>query len=346
MVYGLPRQKNICWKRGHNFDAKEEEIENETGGVIMIYTITLNPALDKTVVIPSFGVDQVNRITQVRLDPGGKGVNVSKMIASLGGVSVAIAALGGMAGEQWKQLAEGCGFSVHVIPAEGDTRTNVKVMDPVRHTNTDINEPGAPISPEAMLNMITWLQDNVQPEDILILSGSVPASVKKDIYGQLTALGRERSAKVIVDAEGPLLDAALSAKPYLVKPNHHELAGYVGHALDSREALMEAAGKMLQAGAEHVLVSMGPDGALLCWIDAVHGMCQLFASAPSVSVASTVGAGDSMVGAVAYGLEQEMSREEILKLAVAAGTAAVTCDGSQAPDEERIKALLQEVHVH
>ena len=103
---------------------------------------------------------------------------------------------------------------------------------------------------------------------------------------------------------------------------------------------------MLQAGAENVLVSLGPDGALLCWIDAVHGMCQLFASAPSVSVASTVGAGDSMVGAVAYGLEQEMSREEILKLAVAAGTAAVTCDGSQAPDEERIKALLQEVHVY
>ena len=206
----------------------------------MIYTITLNPALDKTVVIPSFGVDQVNRITQVRLDPGGKGVNVSKMIASLGGDSVAVAALGGMAGEQWKQLAESCGFSVHVICAEGETRTNVKVIDPIRHTNTDINEPGA----------------------------------------------------------------------------------------------------------AHELVSMGPDGALLCWMDEDHGMRYLHGSAPSVPVISTVGAGDSMVGAVAYGLEQNLSREEILRLAVAAGTAAVTCDGSQAPDEEKIRSLFQMVNIH
>lgn len=312
----------------------------------MIYTITLNPALDKTVVIPSFSVDQVNRITQVRLDPGGKGVNVSKMIASFGGVSVAIAALGGMAGEQWKQLAEGCGFSVHVIPAEGDTRTNVKVMDPVCHTNTDINEPGAAISPEVLLDMMSWMQEVLQPKDILVLSGSVPASVKKDMYGCLTALGREKGAKVIVDAEGHLLESALAAKPYLVKPNHHELAGYVGHALESRESMIVAAGKMLQAGAEHVLVSMGPDGALLCWMDEDHGMRHLHGSAPPVSVISTVGAGDSMVGAVAYGLEKNMSWKEILRLAVAAGTAAVTCDGSQAPDEEKIMALLQEVYVH
>ena len=346
MVYGLPRQKHICWKLGHNFDAKSEAEENETEGGLMIYTITLNPALDKTVVIPSFGVDQVNRITQVRLDPGGKGVNVSKMIASLGGDSVAVAALGGMAGEQWKQLAESCGFSVHVICAEGETRTNVKVIDPIRHTNTDINEPGAAISQEVLLDMMAWLREVLQPEDILVLSGSVPVSVKKDMYGQLTALGREKRAKVIVDAEGPLLDAALTAKPYLAKPNHHELAGYVGHALDSREALMEAARKMLQAGAEHVLVSMGPDGALLCWMDEDHGMRYLHGSAPSVPVISTVGAGDSMVGAVAYGLEQNLSREEILRLAVAAGTAAVTCDGSQAPDEEKIRSLLQMVNIH
>ena len=317
----------------------------------MIYTVTLNPALDKTVVIPSFGVNQVNRITQVRLDPGGKGVNVSKMIASLGGVSVAIVALGGMAGEQWKQLTEHIGLAVHVIPAEGETRTNVKVVDPVCHTNTDINEPGAAIAPDVVESLLAWMQDVLQPEDILVMSGSVSASVDTDIYGRMVALCRRCGARAIVDAEGPLLRAALAAGPYIVKPNHHELAAYMGHPLDSTEAVIVTAERMLQAGAEHVLVSMGEDGAILCrWAgkdsDTEATAKELFclqAKAPSVTVASTVGAGDSMVGAVAYGLEQGMPWEEILRWAVAAGTASVTCDGSQAPEKRVIQELLKEV---
>jgi len=312
----------------------------------MIYTVTLNPALDKTVVIPSFEADQVNRITQTRLDPGGKGVNVSKMIASLGGTSVAIAALGGIAGEQWKQLAENCGFPVHVIPAVGETRTNVKVIDPVNHTNTDINEPGASIEPEAVEAMLSWLRDILQPEDVLIMSGSVPASVGLDIYGRMTSLGRELGAKVLVDAEGPLLVSALQARPYLVKPNHYELAGYVQKSLDSLKAVVEAAGGMLQNGAEYVLVSLGPDGAILCWRGESGEPCHLHMQAPSVTVVSTVGAGDSMVGAVAYGLEHGMSWEEILMLAVAAGTAAVTCDGSQAPGLALVQEMLKKVHLN
>lgn len=309
----------------------------------MIYTITLNPALDKTVVIPSFAVDQVNRIASVRLDPGGKGINVSKMIASLGGTSVAMAALGGMSGEQWKQLAEDSGFSVYVIPAGGETRTNVKVIDPVCHTNTDINEPGAPIDPVVMEDMLNWLQEHLGPGDVLVLSGSVPSSVGQSIYGRLTALGRVAGAKVLVDAEGPLLAEALQAGPYLVKPNHHELASYVGHSLESVEEVTEAARQMLQAGAEHVLVSMGPGGAVLCWQDGHGRLCRLHVQAPPVSVVSTVGAGDSMVGAVAYGLEQRIGWEEILKLAVAAGTAAVTCDGSQAPDRRKIQEIRSKI---
>ena len=128
----------------------------------MIYTVTMNPALDKTMVIPSFAVDQVNRITGVRLDPGGKGVNVSKVIANLGGTSLAVVALGGTAGKMWKQLLQDCGFALHVIPAAGETRTNIKIMDPVGHTNTDINEPGAMIAKEVLGEWIGWLQEVLQ----------------------------------------------------------------------------------------------------------------------------------------------------------------------------------------
>ena len=304
----------------------------------MIYTLTLNPALDKTVVIPSFGLDRVNRVSRVRLDPGGKGINVSKMIASLGGTSVAVAALGGAAGEQWKQLAEGCGFSIHAIPAQGETRTNLKVVDPVGHTNTDINEPGAPIGDLVLEGMIHWLEGALQPGDILVMSGSVPAGVDPGIYGRLTALCHQQGAMAMVDADGPLLRGALAAGPALIKPNHHELAAYAGHALATKEEQLLAVQTMLDDGAQMVLVSLGSDGAMLCWQD--HGQlhyCE--AQAPQVTVNSTVGAGDSMVGAVAYGMEQGRTKEELLYLAVAAGTAAVTCDGSQAPGAEQVETI-------
>lgn len=333
----------------------------------MIYTLTLNPALDKTVEVPSFEVDQVNRITQVRLDPGGKGFNVSKIIQNLGGTSQAIVALGGMAGQQWKRLAgeDNGHIRLYEIPAAGETRTNVKIVDPVRGTHTDINEPGAAIAAETVEELLAWLRGTLQPEDMLILSGSVPASVGKDIYGRLTALCHTCGARALVDTEGPLLAAALKEKPYLVKPNHHELAAYVGRSLHTCQEIVEAAKELLAAGAGHVLVSLGADGALLCWQDpeadqsdqcnqidhsdqsdhSNQNVCVLHAAAPQALVASTVGAGDSMVGAFAYGWEQGMSRQELLRLSVAAGTAAVTCEGSRAPERQQVYDYLRKVEL-
>ncbi|MBP3700848.1 MAG: 1-phosphofructokinase [Lachnospiraceae bacterium] len=311
----------------------------------MIYTITLNPALDKTVVIPSFAVDKVNRVTQVRVDPGGKGINVSKMIENLGGTSVAYAALGGEAGRQWQNLVQGFRFPVSRVQAHGETRTNLKVVDPHLHTNTDINEPGAALSKSALESLNEKLKGQLQPGDILVLSGSVPFGVDKDIYGKLTALAHTRGARTIVDAEGPLLTEALKARPYLVKPNQYELGTYVGRPLSGVEDIAAAAEQMLQDGAQMVLVSMGADGALLFHHGVDGGSRQFRAAAPSVCVSSTVGAGDSMVGAFAYGLEQGMPVEKVLRLAVAAGTAAVTCDGSQAPTLEQIERIKEQICV-
>lgn len=313
----------------------------------MIYTLTLNPALDKTVVIPSFAVDQVNRVNRVRLDPGGKGINVSKMIASLGGDSLAIAALGGVAGEQWKRLAEECGLAVRRLPAKGNTRTNLKIVDPLGHTNTDINEPGASIPKIVLEDLLRWMKEALREGDVLVMSGSVPPSMDQDIYGRLTVLCHDCGARAIVDAEGPLLKAALAAHPDLVKPNHHELAAYVNRPLHTVEEMIMAAEQMMEEGAEAVLVSMGPEGALLCRRAGVDetgaSSSTLHVRAPQVSVVSTVGAGDSMVGAVAYGLERGMSWEEILPLAVAAGTAAVACEGSQAPEARQIREIQAQV---
>lgn len=307
----------------------------------MIYTVTLNPALDKTVTISSFQIGEVNRIASVRMDPGGKGLNVSKGIENLGGQSHAFAALGGSTGEEIRKMLQNHRFALEVIPAEGNTRTNLKVIDPVLHTNTDINEPGCGMKNTDLRAFLSKLDQVLNPTDILVLSGSVPANVGKDIYARLTAAASSHGVKVFVDAEKHLLEPALAEGPYLVKPNIHELAAFAGRTLTTETEVREAAGELLQAGAHYVLVSMGGDGAVLY---AENGEIWS-AKVPKVPVVSTVGAGDSMVAAFAYGTDAGMSVAECVRLAAAAGTAAVTCAGSNAPERKQVMDVYQQVKI-
>ncbi len=304
----------------------------------MIYTVTLNPAIDKTVEIPSFTVDAVNRITRIQEDPGGKGINVSKVIESLGGDSVAYALLGGDAGEKLLKLLSGSRFPVKSIRTDRATRTNMKVVDPVLHTNTDINEPGGYPGDQAIAELTQDLEERLKEGDILVLSGSVPAGVNKEIYRELARMGKERGARVFLDADGPLFCEGLKAAPYLVKPNQYELAQYFGRPLETEEELLEAGRELLKKGISVVLISLGGDGAIMC-----RGGGYIRAESLSVPVASTVGAGDSMVAAFAYGMDQGMDFESAFRLSVAAGSAAVTCSGSQAPALELVRELYGQV---
>lgn len=149
----------------------------------MIYTVTLNPALDKTVEILSFTVDSVNRITAMRTDPGGKGINVSKVIDKLGSRSIAAGILGGGTGKAILSALEAMNLAscFHFIP--GETRTNLKVVDPERHTNTDINEPGLTVTEDILNDLLRELLGKLSEEDIVVLSGSLPKGAPKDTYG-------------------------------------------------------------------------------------------------------------------------------------------------------------------
>ena len=148
----------------------------------MIYTVTLNPALDKTVEIPSLTVDSVNRITAMRTDPGGKGINVSKVIDKLGGKSVATGILGGDTGNAILSALKAMGLDTSFRFVEGETRTNLKVVDPVNHTNTDINEPGVTVSGEILDGYLKELLLKVNAGDIVVISGSLPTGSPKDTY--------------------------------------------------------------------------------------------------------------------------------------------------------------------
>lgn len=308
----------------------------------MIYTVTLNPALDKTVEIPSLTVDAVNRITSMRTDPGGKGINVSKVISKLGGNSIAAGILGGDTGRAILSALESMGLTTCFHFVEGETRTNMKIIDPEAHTNTDINEPGVTVSEEILGELLTELLGKVTEKDIVVISGSMPKGSPQDTYYTWTKAFREKGAKVILDADGELLKAGLKASPYLIKPNNHELSALTGKTLETPKELEETARSLMKEyGIEKTVVSMGGAGALYVTADET-----IYAEGLKVPVGSTVGAGDSVVAALAVAEESGMSLEETVCLSTATGAANVMCSGTQAAEYEVIEKLIPKVVYH
>ena len=305
----------------------------------MIYTVTLNPALDKTVEIPSFAADSVNRITTMRTDPGGKGINVSKVISKLGGQSIATGILGGDTGLAIQSALKTMGLKTSFRFTEGETRTNLKVIDPVNHTNTDINEPGVTVSEEILNGLLAQLTAGLEKGDIVVLSGSLPKGSPRDTYYTWTGACKKAGAKVILDADGELLEAGLKASTYLIKPNNHELSQLLGETLATPEELNKAARRLMEEhGIAKVVVSMGGKGALYVTQDET-----IYAEGLKVPVGSTVGAGDSVVAALAVAEESGMGLEETVRLSTATGGANVMCSGTQAAEYEVIQELLPKV---
>lgn len=304
----------------------------------MIYTVTLNPALDKTVEIPGMALDTVNRITEMRTDPGGKGINVSKVIAKLGGESCAVGILGGESGKMLEKLLEGEPFATRFRFVEGQTRTNLKIIDREGHTNTDINEPGLTVTDADLDALLHELLAELRPGDIVVLAGSLPKGAPQDTYRTWTAACKKAGARVFLDADGALLAEGLKAAPYLIKPNDDELSRLAGKKLETLEELTAEGRRLLERGIERVVISLGGRGALY-----LRKGSTIYAEGLKVPVGSTVGAGDSVVAALAYAEAQGLSEEEAVRLSTAAGAANVMCSGTQAAEREAVEALLPKV---
>lgn len=304
----------------------------------MIYTVTLNPALDKTVEIPGMALDTVNRITEMRTDPGGKGINVSKVIAKLGGESCAVGILGGGSGKMPEKLLENENFTTQFRFVEGQTRTNLKIIDREGHTNTDINEPGLTVTAAELDALLRELLAELRPGDIVVLAGSLPKGAPQDTYRSWTAACKKAGARVFLDADGALLAEGLKAAPYLIKPNDDELSRLAGKKLETLEELTAEGRRLLERGIERVVISLGGRGALY-----LRKGSTIYAEGLKVPVGSTVGAGDSVVAALAYAEAQGLSEEEAVRLSTAAGAANVMCSGTQAAEREAVEALLPKV---
>ena len=305
-----------------------------------IYTVTLNPALDKTVRVPNFAVDQVNRITWIRQDAGGKGINVSKVIAKLGGESTAIAVLAGQTGQWIADALVENNIKVQAIAVPGETRTNLKVVDTESGTNTDINEPGPEVTNSVLEQALVDVISKTSAGDIVVLSGSLPRGASVDTYGRWTSALRNAGLKVYLDADGAALSAGLEQKPYFTKPNDHELSAMLNRELTNVDEIAAAASEIVAGGIDTVCVSMDGNGAVYATADEVW-----YASPVKVKVGSTVGAGDSVVAAFAFADARGLSTEDALRLAMATGAANVMESGTQAAERSVVDSLIEKVQL-
>jgi 1-phosphofructokinase len=303
-----------------------------------LLTITLNPAIDKTVQLEELRVGSVNRVTSMRVDAGGKGINVSKVIKSLGGESRALGILAGKNGLFIKNYLDSLDIENEFTFATGETRTNLKIIDMLNQSNTDINEPGSTLSDKDLAKIEEDIFRAINEASILIFSGSIPAGAPKYIYGTWIKRAKEYGAKTILDADGDLLIEGIKAGPYMVKPNIHELEKLCNKKLESTEEIIKAAQSFFEYGVERVVVSLGKEGSL--FIDK-QNIVQ--AEGLKVPVKSTVGAGDSMVAALALSLEREYSLEETVVLATAASAANVMTSGTQPAELKEILELEKKV---
>lgn len=306
----------------------------------MIYTVTLNPALDKTAVIPHFAADRVNRIQDLRTDPGGKGINVSRVLESLGMKSTAFALLGGSTGRTLEALLKGARFDCEFIFGDFETRTNLKIRDPEEYTNTDINEPGSGITEDKVRELMQKLTDRVRPGDSAVISGSIPAGISKDTYRSMILELHDAGAEVFLDADGEALARGILAHPDFIKPNREELEHLCGRNLPADRDVLGAALNLYKSGIPNVIVSLGGDGALFLLKGEVYR-----AGGVSVPVRSTVGAGDSMAAAAVFSTSLHRKNEDLVRLCIAASAASVECEGTEPADMERIKELLPKVQV-
>lgn len=306
----------------------------------MIITVTMNPAIDKTVEITKLAAGGLNRITKVEYDAGGKGINVSKTIKELGGESIATGFLAGNAGRTIETVLKEKGIQSDFIWAEGETRTNTKVLEENGEV-TELNEPGPEITSGQLSELLSKLEGYADEGVLFVLSGSIPNGIKIDIYEKIIRLLHAKGAEVLLDADGCMFRQALDAVPDIIKPNRVELEEYMG--IDYRASdrdLVKTARKFREMGVKTVAVSMGKGGALF-----VQDGYEVKCPSLKVSAHSTVGAGDAMVAALSYSWDKKLNPEETVKICIAASAGAVTTVGTKPPARTLVDELMQQVMI-
>ena len=292
----------------------------------MILTLTLNPSLDRTVEVESFYRGGVLRTTEPTLEPGGKGVNVTRALAANGVPSIAVLPVGGGEGAELSRLLEVAGVRARYVPVTGRTRSNLTISEP-DGTVTKLNEPGAAIGANDLDALVDVLSEIAGPGDWVVMSGSVPPDFTSIQVAALAATLANVGANLAIDTSGEALVASLAARPRLIKPNRAELSELVGRPVHSLSDVVAAAEEVRLRGVELVLTSLGADGAVLVGPSGV-----LVGESRCETPRSTVGAGDSfLAGFLNKFSADETDLESALTEALAWGAAATALPGTAVP---------------
>lgn len=294
----------------------------------MIYTVTFNPSLDYIVSVDDFRLGLTNRTDSELILPGGKGINVSTILNNLGISSTALGFVAGFTGDEITKKVKELGISADFIPiSEGISRINVKLKN---IDGTEINGMGPDISPEKVEDLMDKL--NVLGEgDVLVLAGSIPSTMPADMYSRIMERLQDRGIMFFVDATGDLLKNVLKYRPFLIKPNNHELGELFSAEITKRQEAVPYARKLQDMGARNVLVSMAGEGAVLVAEDGtVHG-----APVPEGKLVNAVGSGDSMVAGFLAGWMEEKDYGHAFRMGVAAGSASAFSEYLATGDEIR-----------
>lgn len=301
----------------------------------MIYTVTFNPSIDYVVNVDNFTAGKVNRVSQDFKYPGGKGINVSRVLNNLRIKNKALGFIGGFTGEYIVKSLESEGVDTDFIKVKDDTRINVKLKS---KDETEINGAGPDLSIDD-LNKLKLKINQLTQEDTLVLAGSIQKTLPRDTYSQLQESCCKNNVKVVIDTTGEALTSTLKYKPFLIKPNRDELAEIFNVELNSIEEIITYARKLLHMGAENIIISMAGDGALLITPDEVyHG------TSPKKDVKNSVGAGDSLIAGFLSSYSKDKNIIEAFKWGIASGSA--TAFSLDLCKKEDVLALLTDIKIN
>lgn len=299
----------------------------------MIYTLTLNPSIDYVIDVENLELGKVNRTSKDFKFPGGKGINVSRILSNQKVDNVALGFLGGFTGKFIEDKLNSLGVKTDFIKVNGDSRINVKIKS---IEETEINGFG-PIISDKNLNLLFNRLDKLKEGDILVLAGSIPTTLPRDLYLQIQKKVSQKNVKVVVDTSGKALLEAIKNKPFLIKPNNHEIEEIFDVKINSEEELIKYGKELVSLGAENVIISMAGDGALLITKDGVFK-----GNAPKGEVKNSVGAGDSLVGGF---LAKYVDTKDLIasfKNGIASGSAsAFSLDLALAEDVNKLLPIIE-----
>jgi len=306
----------------------------------MIFTVTLNPTLDKTLSVPQLEPGAVHRARLLRQDLGGKGINVSRALRALGIPSRLLGFLGGATGEAMCRGLLAGGFAADFIEVPGETRQNLTLLDEATGVYTKINEPGPTAGEVQVAALLAQIGAVAQAGDLWAFSGSLPPGAPPDLYAGLVRLAQARGGRAFLDTSGPAFAAGLEARPYAIKPNTEEAAELLGREIAGEEQHLAAARRLQESGPRLVCLSRGARGLVLAMDAAL-----VVAEPPAVDARSPIGAGDSALAGLLWAVSEGCGAAETARRAVACGTAAAMQEGTGVGDRRLVHQLLDQVQI-